>query len=50
MRVKPAFSLNTPMMAQQRMFGTGPLYSGTVVAPMHYQKVIPGKQIGRYID
>jgi hypothetical protein len=38
------------MMMQNRMFGTGPLYSGTVIAPMHYNKVIPGKTIGRYID
>jgi hypothetical protein len=30
--------------------GKGPLYSGTVIAPLNYQNVIPGKHIGRYIN
>jgi hypothetical protein len=37
------FALNTPMMSQARLFGSSGLYSGTIVAPLNYQKVIPGK-------
>jgi len=55
--IKPQSFVYTPTSQRYflptMMFGSvpqGALYSGSVMAKLNYQKEIPGKMIGRYID